>query len=396
MRVLKMAMALVLTMVLLFATACSAPSNQTSQAETTAKSETTAPETTTVETTTVAPTTVAETTTEEETTVDDKAYAGQTITLYTTRHYDTDDEIFAKFTEKTGINVEVVKDKGNALIEKLKSEGEDTPADLFYTSDAGNLAHAKSEDLFQPISSEIVKENIPANLRDSDDMWTALTARARVIVYSKDRVDPSELSTYEDLADPKWQGKILVRSSSNQYNISLVASFLDPNIMGEEKTAEWLKGFVANLAREPKGNDRAQGKAVYAGEGDLAIMNTYYIGKMLNDKKDPEMKAAAESLGVFFPNQETTGAHLNISGAGLLKASDNKEAAEKFLEYLSSEEAQEAFSSANYEFPANPNVTVENELLKSFGEFKTQDIDLGKLGDNMQKAIMLMDEAGWK
>ncbi len=321
---------------------------------------------------------------------------GQTITLYTTRHYDSDDEIFAKFTEETGIKVEVVKDKGKALIEKLKSEGDDTQADLFYTADAGNLAHAKAEGLFQKIESDVLKANIPAKLRDTDDMWTALTTRARVIVYPKDRIDPSELSTYEDLADPKWKGRILIRSSSNQYNISLVASFLNDNIMGKEKTAEWLEGFVANFAREPKGNDREQGRAAYAGEGDIAIMNTYYIGKMMNDKKDPEMKAAGENLGVFFPNQETTGTHLNISGAGLLKASDNKEAAVKFLEFLSGEEAQEAFSSRNYEFPANPNVEVQNELLKSWGEFKTQDINLGDLGKNLEEASMMMDEAGWK
>ncbi len=338
-----------------------------------------------------------ETKSEESTPTDDsKDLAGQTITLYTTRHYDTDDAIFAKFTEETGIKVEVVKDKGKALIEKLKSEGEDTPADLFYTSDAGNLAHAKNEGLFQPINSEIVKQNIPQKLRDIDDTWTAITARARVIVYAKDRVDPSELSTYEDLADPKWKGKVLIRSSSNQYNISLVASFLNDNIMGKENTEQWLKGFVANFAREPKGNDREQGRAVYAGEGDVAIMNTYYIGKMMNDKKDPEMKAAGENLGVFFPNQETTGTHLNISGAGLLKASDNKEAAVKFLEFLSGEQAQEAFSSANYEFPANPNVEVQHELLKSWGKFKTQDINLGELGNNLEEATMMMDAAGWK
>lgn len=320
----------------------------------------------------------------------------EVITLYSTRHYDTDDALFNKFTEKTGIKVEVVKDKGNALIERLVSEGADTQADLFYTADAGNLAVAKSKDLFQTIDSDVIKANIPENLRDKDDTWTGITARARVIVYSKDRVDPSELSTYEDLANEKWKGRILIRSSSNQYNISLVSSFLEDNIMGKEATEQWLKGFVANFARTPKGNDRDQAKAVYAKEGDIAIMNTYYLGKMLNDKKDPEMKAAAENVGVFFPNQETTGTHLNVSGAGLLKASDNKEAAVKFLEFLSSPEAQEEFSSTNFEFPANKSVKTDNELLKSWGEFKTQDINLSVLGKNSKEATMLMDEAGWK
>ncbi|PID67346.1 MAG: Fe(3+) ABC transporter substrate-binding protein [Fusobacteriales bacterium] len=318
------------------------------------------------------------------------------LTVYSTRHYDSDKAIIKEFTEKTGIKVEVVKGKGKALLQKLASEGKDSQADIFFTADAGNLAKAKEAGFFQELDSKVIDENIPVNLRDKDDKWTALTKRARVIVYSKDRVNPAELSTYEDLADPKWKGKILVRSSSNQYNISLVSSFLDDKIMGKEKTEKWLKGFVANLARTPKGNDRAQGKAVYAGEGDIAIMNTYYIGKMLNDKKDPTMKAAGENIAVFFPNQQTTGTHVNVSGAGILKTADNKEAAVKFLEFLSSDEAQEKFSSANYEFPANPKVEVKNEFLKSLGEFKAQDINLTVLGENAKEAVKLMDEAGWK
>lgn len=317
-----------------------------------------------------------------------------TLTLYSTRHYDTDDEIFARFTADTGIKVEVVKGKDGELLEKLTAEGEDTPADIFYTSDAGNLFKAKEAGLFQAIGSETVNKNIPENLRDKDDMWTGITKRARVIVYSKDRVDPSALSTYEDLADPKWAGKILVRSSSSQYNVSLVASFIET--MGEEKTKEWLEGFVHNFAREPQGNDRDQGKAIYAQEGDIAIMNTYYLGKMLNDNEDQEMKMAGENIAIFFPNQETTGTHVNISGAGIISASKNKEAAVKFLEFLTSEETQEEFSALNYEFPANPSVEVQNEFLKSLGEFKSQDINLTVLGENSKKASQMMDEAGWK
>lgn len=322
--------------------------------------------------------------------------ADKVVTVYSTRHYDSDKEIIKEFTEKTGIKVEVVKNKGGALIEQLKSEGKDSPADIFFTADAGNLAIAKNADLFQAIESEVVTENIPAKLRDKDNMWTGLTKRARVIVYSKDRVKPADLSTYEDLADPKWKGKILIRSSSNQYNRSLVASFLDEKIMGKEKTTAWLKGFVANFAREPKGNDRKQGQAVYAGEGDIAIMNTYYLGKMINDKKDAEMKAAGENIAIFFPNQETTGTHINVSGAGVLKTADSKEAAVKFLEFLSSVEAQEKFAAANYEFPANPKAEIKDEFLKSLGEFKEQDINLSVLGENNKEAVQLMDEAGWK
>lgn len=343
---------------------------------------------------TEAPTTAAPTT--EEATEAPAPAENQVVTLYSTRHYDTDDALFAKFTEETGIKIVVVKDKGNALIEKLKSEGDDSPADLFYTADAGNLAKAKTAGLLQPIGSDIVKANIPAKLRDKDDNWTGITMRARVIVYSKDRVKPEDLSTYEALTDPKWKGKILVRSSSNQYNISLLASFIDPNVMGEKKAKEWAAGLVANFARDPKGNDRDQGLAVYAGEGDLAIMNTYYLGRMMNDTKNPEMAKAAQNIAVFFPNQETTGTHVNVSGAGLLKSSKNKEAAVKFLEFLTSEKAQQEFSSANFEFPANSSVKTENELLKSWGEFKVQDINLSVLGENAAKASEIMDEVGWK
>lgn len=315
------------------------------------------------------------------------------VVLYSSRHYESDQALYDRFKELTGITVEVKKADAGALLEEIEKAGDDSPADLFYTADAGKLAQAKAKGLFQPIESSVLFANVPEIYRDVDHTWTALTMRARVIVYSLDRVNPADLSTYEDLADPKWKGKIVTRPSSHVYNQSLVASFIEVN--GEEATAEWTKGLVANFARTPKGNDRDQVKAVAAGEADLAIVNTYYIGVMKNSSK-PEENDAAAKVGVFFPNQDTTGTHVNISGAGLLKGAKNKENAIKLLEFLSGEEAQEAFSSANYEFPVNPKVLVQNELLKSWGEFKKQNINLTILGENNKKAQKLMDEAGWE
>lgn len=318
---------------------------------------------------------------------------GQKVVLYSSRHYDSDQKLYDEFKAQTGITVEVKKADAKALLEEIEKAGDDSPADLFYTADAGKLAQAKEKGLFQPIGSTVLNENVPAIYRDNDDMWTALTMRARIIAYSLERVKPEELSTYEDLTDSKWKGRIVTRPSSHVYNQSLVASFIEVN--GEEKAAEWTKGIVANFARDPKGNDRDQVKAVAAGEADLAIVNSYYIGVMTNSDKAEEKDAVAK-IGVFFPNQETTGTHVNVSGAGILKGAKNKENAVKLLEFLSGEAAQEQFSSANYEFPVNPKVAVDNELLKSWGEFKKQDISLSILGTNNKKAQQLMDEAGWK
>lgn len=316
----------------------------------------------------------------------------QIVNIYTNRHYDTDQELYDLFTEETGIKVNVVKGDSDELIERLVREGQDTEADILVTADAGRLHRAKEKDLLQSINNEAVLNNIPENLRDEDNQWVGLTVRGRVLVYSKDRVDESQLSTYEDLTDPKWNGKILVRSSSNIYNQSLLASFVAIN--GEEKAKEWAEGLVKNMARDPQGNDRAQATAVVAGEGDIAIMNTYYIGKMLNSSNPEEVKVA-ENVKVFFPNQDTTGTHVNVSGAGVVKNSKNKENAEKLIEFLSGEKAQKQFAEANYEYPVNPNVEP-SELLKSWGEFKAQDINLSKLGENNKKAVEIFNEIGWK
>lgn len=314
------------------------------------------------------------------------------LNLYTSRHYDTDDILYDEFTKETGIKINVVEGNPDELLERLEREGADTEADLFITADAGRLDAAKNKGLLQPVESKVLNSNIPENLRDVDNNWFGLAVRARVLVYDKERVNPGDLSTYEALTEPQWQGKVLTRSSSNIYNQSLLASIIA--IEGEEKAEEWARGLVNNFARDPKGSDRDQAKAVVAGEGDVAIMNTYYVGKLLNST-DPEEVKVGEQVGVFFPNQETTGTHINISAIGLTKNSKNKDNAIKFMEFLSSEKAQKEFAETNFEYPANPAVEA-SELLKSWGEFKPQDINLSLLGEYNAKAVQIMNKVGWK
>lgn len=314
------------------------------------------------------------------------------VNLYTDRHYDLDDNLYATFTDETGIKVNIVKGASDELIERLKVEGSDTEADLLITADAGRLHRANASSLLQPVDSPILELNIPENLRDKNNHWFGLTKRARVIIYSKDRVDPSELSTYEDLTDPKWKGKILVRSSGNIYNQSLLASFIET--MGEEEAKQWAAGLVENMAREPKGNDRDQAKAIAAGQGDIAIMNTYYIGHMMNSS-DPEERKVAEKVGIFFPDQNGSGTHINISGGGVIKNAKNKENAIKLLEFLVSEKVQKSYAEINYEYPVIESVDISS-LLESWGPFKEQSVDLSKLGEFNEKAVMIFNEVGWK
>ncbi|SHH93278.1 Fe(3+) ABC transporter substrate-binding protein [Clostridium grantii] len=316
----------------------------------------------------------------------------QVVNLYTDRHYDTDQELFDQFETETGIKVNVVTGKSDELIERLTREGEDTEADLLITADVGRLYNAKETGLLQSATSETLEANVPENFRDADNQWYGLTVRGRVIVYSKDRVDPSELSTYDDLTTEKWNGKVLVRSSENIYNLSLLASFIAIN--GEEAAKEWAAGIVNNMAREPEGNDRDQATAVVAGEGDVAIMNTYYLGKMLTSTEPEEVKVA-ENVGVFFPDQEDAGTHINISGVGVTKYSKNKQNAIKLMEFLSGKEAQKVFAEGNFEYPVNPEVEP-SELLKSWGDFKAQDIDLSLLGEYNATAAKIFNEVGWK
>ncbi len=318
----------------------------------------------------------------------------QVVNVYTHRHYPADQELFAQFEKETGIKVNVVNAKADELIQKISTEGEFSPADVLITVDAGRLVRAKEKGLLQSVQSESLNTIVPSHLRDTDNNWFALTKRARVVVYAKDRVKSEQLTTYEALTSAPWKNKVLIRSSGNIYNQSLLASIIANE--GEEKATEWAKGMVENMARNPKGNDRDQVKAVVAGEGDIAVVNTYYIGKLLNSKK-PEEVIAGEGVGVFFPNQgeSETGTHINISGAGVPKYAPNKENAIKFLEFLLSEKSQEVFAKANYEYPVNENVKP-SELLQSWGTFKEDKLSLQKLGENNKKAVLIFDTVGWK
>lgn len=314
------------------------------------------------------------------------------VNVYTDRHYDTDQALYDKFTEETGIKINIVKAKSDELITRLATEGEETQADLIVTSDAGRLVRAQSQELLQPFESEEVVANIPENFREKDQYWTALTMRARIIAYAKERVSPDALSSYEALTEPEWQGRILVRSAGNIYNQSLLASFIE--LHGEAAAEEWAKRLVANMARTPEGNDRDQMKAIVAGEGDVALVNTYYLGKLLNSS-DPYEVEVGEKVGVFFPNQATDGTHINISGAGITKHAANRKEAEELLAFLTSERAQYDYANANYEYPVNPAVEA-SELLQSWGEFKWQNIDLSVLGINNEAAVKVFQRVGWQ
>ncbi|SFF04728.1 Fe(3+) ABC transporter substrate-binding protein [Thermoflexibacter ruber] len=315
----------------------------------------------------------------------------QEVNVYTHRHYDSDVLLFEEFTKQTGIKVNVIKANADELMQRMEMEGENSPADVLLTVDAGRLYRAKEKGLLQPISSEVIKQNVPAYLIDKDDYWVALTQRGRVIVYAKDKVNPQELSTYQALTDNKWKKKILVRSSDNIYNQSLLASIIAHE--GEQAAKKWAEGIVKNMARDPKGNDNDQVTALVAGEGDLAIVNTYYVAKMLAEA--PNAKEIAGKIGVFFPNQNTYGAHFNVSGGGVAKYAPHKENAIKLLEFLTSEKAQQIFAEANQEYPIKSGINI-SPTLQSFGTFKADTIDLDLLGKYNSTAVKIFDQVGWK
>ncbi|RXZ80772.1 extracellular solute-binding protein [Paenibacillaceae bacterium] len=314
------------------------------------------------------------------------------VNVYSARHYTVDDRLYEAFTNQTGIKVNQVKGTAEELVARMKQEGAASEADLFIAVDGGVLDYAKQSGVLQPLESEQVLAQVPVQWRDPDQHWVGIATRARVIVYAKDRVDPSELSTYEDLTSDKWKGRVLVRSASNLYNHSLLASFIELN--GEQDAEAWARGIVANLARSPEGGDRSQAKAVISKVGDVAIMNTYYVGQM-SISKDVEEAATAANLGIFFPNQHTTGTHLNVSGAGLAKFARNQEHAVKLIEYMTSKAGQTLLSQGSFEFPVNEEAEVP-ALLAAWGEFKAQQIDFTALGRHRNKAIEIFNRAGWQ
>ncbi|HEX6092592.1 MAG TPA: Fe(3+) ABC transporter substrate-binding protein [Dongiaceae bacterium] len=316
----------------------------------------------------------------------------QEVNIYNARHYGTDQQLWDAFTKETGIAVNVVEANHDELIQRLEAEGANSPADIFITVDAGRLALAAEKNLFESVKSPVLEADVPAHLRHPDGLWYGLAMRARVLVYDKERVNPTELSTYEDLADPKYAGKIVVRSSTNVYNLSLMGSIIAAD--GAERAEAWAKGIVANMARPPEGGDTDQLKAVAAGVGDIAISNTYYLARLLASDK-PEEKAIGEKLAVFFPNQGDRGTHVNISGAGVLKSAPNKDNAVKLLEFLVSPEAQRYFADISFEYPVNPTVKP-HPVLANFGDFKQDTLNAATFAANSLEASKIMDRAGWK
>lgn len=315
------------------------------------------------------------------------------VNLYSARKEKLIKPILKDFTKETGIKVNLLTGKADALLKRIKTEGEYTPADLFITVDAGRLQRAKDAGVLEAVNSEVLNKKVPVALRDKDNQWFGLSARSRVIIYNKNKVKPSELSTYEDLISPKWKGRICIRSSNNIYNQSLLASMIAHK--GKDYALTWAKGIVANMARPPKGNDRAQMTAAAIGECDIAIANTYYYGGW-QKSKDPKVRGYAKKVAVFYPNQEGRGTHLNVSGVGLIKYSKHKANAIKLMEYLTTPNAQQFYSKVNHEYPVVKGTGV-SKIVKSWGfPFKGDGLAINKLGEYNAEAVKIFDKAGWK
>jgi iron(III) transport system substrate-binding protein len=313
------------------------------------------------------------------------------LNLYSARHYQTDEALYANFTKQTGIKINRIEGKEEELLERIKNEGANSPADVLVTVDAARLAKAHELGLFAPVKSKLLESRIPANLRTED--WFSFSTRGRVIVYNKAAVKAEMVQSYEDLANPQLKGKVCTRSGSHPYNLSLMASIIAHN--GEAKAEAWAKGVVANFARAPKGGDTDQIKAVAAGECGVTISNTYYVARLMRSDK-AEDKKVMEKVGVIWPNQKTTGTHINVSGGGMLKNAPHKEAAVKFLEYLASDDAQRYFADGNNEWPAVASVKVSNPALEALGAFKADSIPVGSLAMYAVKAQVIFDRAGYR
>jgi len=316
----------------------------------------------------------------------------QVVNIYSARKEALILPLLERFREQTGIEFRLVTGKADGLLKRLQIEGQASPADVFITVDAGRLQRAKEAGLLQRVDSPLLDERIPAQLRDRDNQWFGLSQRARVIFYVKDKVDPAELSTYEALADDKWRGRICMRSSDAIYNQSLVASMIEAN--GIEKTEAWARKLVENFARKPAGGDTDQLRAAAAGLCDIAIANTYYYGRLLDSDKEKEREAASR-LELFWPNQQGRGAHVNVSGAAVTRHSKHRDAAVKLLEFLVNDASQAWYAEVNEEYPVVAGVKIP-ETLKSFGEFKSDSLNLTLLGENNRAAVELMDRAGWR
>ena len=316
-----------------------------------------------------------------------------TLNIYSARHYNTDEALYGNFSDLTGVRINRIDAEPDPLVERLKAEGDKSPCDIFLTTDAGRIERARQLDLLQPVVSEVLAARVPAHLRDPDNTWFGFSKRARVIVYSKAQVPAADApKTYEALADPKWKGKLLVRSSGHIYNQSLVGSLLAA--LGPERTEAWARGVAANLARPPRGGDTDQIKGVAAGEAEVGVTNTYYLANLMRSKK-PEDRAVAEKVGVVFPDQAGRGTHVNISGGAVARHAPNRVAAVKFLEYLVSVQAQRYFAEGNSEYPVVAGVPLSAEL-QALGPFKEDPLNARVFALNNAEALKIMDRAGWK
>lgn len=318
--------------------------------------------------------------------------AAEEVNIYNSRHYNTDRALYETFTKDTGIRVNMIEGGADELQLRIEQEGAGSKADMLITVDAGRLVIARDKGILQPVKSAAIDAAIPATLRDPEGYWVGLSTRARVIYYAKGRINPADVASYESLADAKLKGKLLIRSSTNVYNVSLVGALIARN--GAEATETWARGVVANLARAPKGGDTDQILAVAAGEGDVAVGNTYYYMQLLTSK-DPARRAAAEKVGLVFPNQAGRGTHVNISGAGVVKTAPNRANAVRLLEYLVSPTAQRYFADGNFEYPANPTVPAHPELT-ALGAFKADDLNAAEFARRSAESARLTDRAGWK
>lgn len=314
------------------------------------------------------------------------------VNVYSARHYDSDDIVFANFTEQTGIAVNVLEDKADALLERIDSERSEPVADVLLTVDAGRLFKAESRGFFQPLDAPEITSRVPEHLRHPEDLWVGLTKRARVIAYSNERVSPEELGSYEDLTQPRWKGRVLVRSSSNIYNQSLVGSIILAH--GEQAAEEWCEGLVENLARTPQGGDRDQIRAISAGEGDVAIVNSYYYVQMAKSADEAD-RAVVEKVSLFFPNQDGRGTHVNLSGIGLIENAPHRGNGLRLIEFLLDEQTQELMAGGSSEFPIRTGVAVD-AALEPFSDFVEDGVNAAEIGKLNAESIKIMDRVGWR
>ncbi|MDN6298550.1 MAG: Fe(3+) ABC transporter substrate-binding protein [Halomonas sp.] len=314
------------------------------------------------------------------------------INLYSARHYDSDERLYEAFTEETGIDVNVLEGDSDQLIERIQREGVASPADVMMTVDAGRLWRAEEEGIFQSVESDLLNERVPEAMHHPDGLWFGFSQRARAIFYNRENFDPSEIASYEDLADPKFKGEVCIRSSNNIYNQSLLASMVEHK--GADGAEEWAQGVVDNMARDPEGGDTDQIRGVASGECDLAVANHYYYVRLLKSDDDAD-REAARKVGIIFPNQDGRGTHVNVGGAGVVKNAPHHDNAVRFLEFLASDTAQHIFASGNNEFPVVEGIHKDS-VLESWGNFKKDDVNVSVLGENNPEAVRIFDRVGWR